>query len=73
MKTKVNQSEVSQYLKKIDQNSIEYNTLGIMYDFLNRFPYPGFNQEPEYSEKEISTYLEKYKDAFSIENFDIKL
>jgi hypothetical protein len=64
LNSKVNQKEVARFLKKIDDNSIEYNTIGLMYDFETRFPHPGFNQDPEYSEDEIVSYLEKYHDSF---------
>jgi hypothetical protein len=35
-----------------------------MYDFMNKFPHPGFNQVPEYSEKKISSHIKKFKDSF---------
>jgi hypothetical protein len=64
LKSKVKKSEVVQFLKKIDDNSVEYNTVGLMYDFMNKFPHPGFNQVPEYSEKKISSHIKKFKDSF---------
>ena len=64
LKTKVKKSEVVQYLKKIDDNSVEHNTVELMYGFEKIFPYPGFNQDPEYSEDKIVSYLEKYRDSF---------
>ena len=57
-------SEVVQYLKKIDDNSVEHNTVELMYGFEKIFPHPGFNQDPEYSEDKIVSYLEKYRDSF---------
>ena len=67
LKTKVNPSELYQFIQYIDNNSFDYNKADLNTDFYSRFYFRGFlTVEEEIDIEEMKKYLEKHQQTFEI-------